>query len=92
LFSEEISDDNVTALNDMGFFKEQAREYEAAIRILEPITARYPSRAVAFLNLADSYYGAGREREARKAYARYMQLLKEQGKGSRVPQRVFERI
>ena len=65
LYKNALSDDTVTDLNDMGFFKEEAKEYDKAVLILEPIAQKYPNRAVVFLNLADAYYGLNEIDKAR---------------------------
>lgn len=50
-----LSESTVNILNDMGYFKEQAKQYEEAVIILDPVSIRFPNRAVVFLNLGDAY-------------------------------------
>ena len=92
LYHNALSDDTVTILNDMGFFKEQAKEYDKALLILEPIANKYPNRAVVFLNLGDAYAGLNQTDKARAAYQRYVELMNKSGKAKKIPKRVFDAL
>jgi hypothetical protein len=46
---------------------------------------------VAYLNLADSYWGLNNKALAAQAYKRYASLMTDAGKVSKIPTRVAER-
>ena len=87
----EISPENVGIYNDFGFFLEQSSKYKKAIELLEIITAKYPSRVVAHLNLADAYFGVGDSLKAKQSYTTYIQIMMERGKQTKIPARAFSR-
>ena len=62
--------------------------------MLEHITAKFPDRVVAWLNLADAYWeNTVLKHKAGDAYKRYLGLMEIQGKDmTKVPARVRERI
>lgn len=78
--------------NDLGFLFEQAGYFSEAIELLNEVTTQQPKRAVAYLNLADSYWAAGNADQASIMYEKYQSLMKEQGNTNKVPKRVIERI
>lgn len=78
--------------NDLGFLFEQAGYFSEAIELLNEVITKQPKRAVAYLNLADSYWAANNTDQAAVMYEKYLSLRKEQGEVSRVPARVLERI
>jgi tetratricopeptide (TPR) repeat protein len=88
-----LSDANLVMYNDMGYYLEQAKAYDAAISVLQAIVEKYPKRIVAHLNLADAYWGDNKKENAGKHYEEYVNLMKNQGKDmSKIPQRVYDRI
>lgn len=66
----------------------------SAVFLLEQITAKFPDRVVAWLNLADGYWeNTVLKHKAGDAYKRYLELMEIQGKDmTKVPARVRERI
>lgn len=78
--------------NDLGFLFEQAGYFSEAIELLSEVTMQQPKRAVAYLNLADSYWSANNADQAAVIYEKYQSLMKEQGKINKVPKRVIERV
>lgn len=77
--------------NDLGFLFEQAGYFREAIELLKEVIRKQPKRAVAYLNLADSYWAADNANQAAVMYEKYLSLMKEQGKVNKVPKRVIER-
>ncbi len=82
-----ITQDNLVAFNDFGFFLEQAKSHREAVEVLGLVIAAFPDRAVAHLNLADAYAGLGDAGKAKAAYKRYVELMERSGKG-KIPERV----
>jgi tetratricopeptide (TPR) repeat protein len=83
--------DYIYALNDYGFFLQQAGEHAAAVPIFNLAIKESPERAVAHLNLADSLWALDRQAEAKSHYQTYQRLMTEENKGAQVPPRVAER-
>lgn len=84
--------DYVYALNDYGFFLQEAGDFGAAINILTAVVQIDPKRAVAYLNLADSLWTLDRKAEARVHYKTYQQLMSEDHRQGQIPARVAERL
>lgn len=78
--------------NDLGFLFEQAGYFSEAIELLNEVITKQPKRAVAYLNLADSYWAANKTDQAAVIYEKYLSLRKEKGEVSKVPTRVLNRI
>nr|WP_246615896.1 tetratricopeptide repeat protein [Aquimarina litoralis] len=78
--------------NDIAYYLEQAKAYEEAIFLLEKIIKEAPNRTVAYINLGDAYWGIGEKEKAKKAYLTYIEQMKANGKKSKIPQTVLERI
>jgi tetratricopeptide (TPR) repeat protein len=88
-----ITNENHIKYNDIGYYLEQAECYEEAIYVLRKVLDQYPDRVVAYLNIADAYWGRSDTEEAGKSYRKYLELMKSQGKDlSRIPKRVYERV
>lgn len=91
--SLEVADaDYLYALNDYGFFLQQAGKHGLAIPIFNLVIKADPQRAVAYLNLADSLWALERKEEAKSHYKTYQRLMAEANKGGQIPPRVAERI
>ncbi|WP_312400015.1 tetratricopeptide repeat protein, partial [Chryseobacterium sp.] len=68
-------------------------KFDVGIFLLKKIIQKFPSRVVAYLNLADNYWAINDKDLAKKNYKKYIELMKSQNKDqSKIPQRVFERI
>ncbi|WP_213937829.1 hypothetical protein [Pseudomonas sp. dw_612] len=78
--------------NDLGFLLGETGYYQESIELLNAVIARNPSRTVAYLNLADSYWGLKDKVRAAQAYKQYASLMTDAGKTSKIPPRVAERI
>jgi tetratricopeptide (TPR) repeat protein len=91
--SNEIIVKNVEEANNLAFVLEGKKSYHQSIYILQAIIKQFPNRVVAYLNLADAYWGLGNIEEAKKYYEKYISLMKSQGKDlTKIPLRVYERI
>ena len=60
--------------------------------MLRLVLERDAKRAVARLNYADAQYAKGEKGEARESYRKYVQLMADEGKESRVPAAVKARL
>lgn len=79
-------------LNDIAYYAYRAHGLEQATLILEKVATMAPSRAVAFLNLADCYWDSGQTKGAQSCYRTYIRLMEQQKKGGKVPSYVRQRL
>jgi hypothetical protein len=77
--------------NDLGFLFEESGHYGEATELLSYVVANNPDRVVAYLNLADSYWGLGNKELAAENYKKYNSLKVQSGKSAKIPKRVMER-
>lgn len=84
--------DYVYALNDYGFFLQQAGDHSRAVAAFTAIIEVDPARTVAYLNLADSLWTLERKGEARAHYRTYRRLMMGANRQSGIPSRVAERL
>ncbi|HVG33406.1 MAG TPA: bacterial transcriptional activator domain-containing protein [Pyrinomonadaceae bacterium] len=84
--------DYVYALNDYGFFLQQAGDHSRAVETFTAIIGIDPARAVAYLNLADSLWTLDRKGEARAHYRNYQRLMTGASRQGGIPARVAERL
>ncbi|RON51136.1 hypothetical protein BK665_20335 [Pseudomonas frederiksbergensis] len=77
--------------NDLGFLFEESGHYGEAVELLSYVIANHPDRTVAYLNLADAYWGLGNKKQAAENYNKYNSLMIQSGKTAKVPKRVIER-
>lgn len=82
----------VYALNDYGFFLQQAGDDARAVAIFTAVIGVDPARAVAHLNLADSLWTLQRKEEARAHYRTYQQLMTSSDRKGGIPARISERL
>jgi len=79
--------------NDIAYYLAEAQIYEEAIFILKNIIKKEPTRIVAYLNLADSYWAIGNKESAKENYKKYVELMKSQNKDlKKIPKQVWDRI
>ena len=84
---------DIPLMNDKAYYLEQAGAYAESIYILKKVISKSPDRVVAYLNIADAYWGNNEREEAKKSYEKYVELMKKQGKDTKkIPQRVYDRI
>jgi tetratricopeptide (TPR) repeat protein len=84
--------DYVYALNDYGFFLQEAGNHQAAVPIFEAVIKEDSTRIVAYLNLADSFWPLARKAEAKHNYQAYQRLMIKAGKADKIPSQVAERL
>lgn len=77
--------------NDVAFFWQQAGFNNDAIWLLKKVISESPKRTVAYLNLADAYWAEGDQASAGKNYKVYTELMSEDGKQAKVPDRARQR-
>lgn len=77
--------------NDIAYYWQQAGFNDDAIWLLEIVISNNPERAVAYLNLADAYWGRNEQRVASGYYKTYSELMVLLGKQQKIPERVRER-
>jgi hypothetical protein len=87
-----LSKENLTQYNDIAYYLEQSKAYKESIYLLEKIIEKYPERTVAYLNIADAYWGDNDKDKAIENYKIYISQMKENSKENKIPQKVFERI
>lgn len=84
--------DYITALNDYGYFLQQNDCLDESRQVLQLVTRISPERAVAYLNLGDSYWKLGKTKEARFSYKKYLDLMAESRETRSIPQRILKRV
>jgi tetratricopeptide (TPR) repeat protein len=82
----------VAALNDYGFYLQQAGQNDKAAKILLLVVSEDPKRTVAYLNLADAYWGLGKKQPAIENYKRYEKLMINSKKADKIPATDKERL
>lgn len=78
--------------NDVGFLFAEAGYYQEAIELLKVVVSENQDRTVAYLNLADAYWGLGLKELSAENYKKYSLLMQQSGKFAKIPKRVGERI
>ncbi len=89
-----VTTDTVEAYNNIGFFLVLAGNGVArssSLYLLDQVVKAQPDRTPAYLNLADGMFDLGNTARAKAAYARYLELMKRDGKASKIPQRALDR-
>ena len=86
-----IPDQYQEPLNDYGFYLQQCGKDSEAIPIFEAVLHDDGTRAVAYLNLADSQWKLGKTKEAKQNYAKYISLVKSQKLPGTIPKSALER-
>jgi hypothetical protein len=88
-----ISNKNLNQMNDVAYFLSLTKNgLISAAYILEILIDKFPDRVVAYINLGDTYFGLQNTAKAKEAYLKYIDLMKKEGKESKIPNRVFERV
>lgn len=93
LYCTPLSVQNVDKYNDIAYYLGQSGAYPESISLLDIITCQYPTRVVAWLNLADAQWAMTDYQDAKKSYQKYYKLMKEKKKDlKKIPKYVYERI
>lgn len=87
-----VSSKNVRKFNDIAFFMEESRHDKAAIKILNKVIKKFPTRTVAYINLGDAYWALEQRKEATDVYIKYVNLMKKNKKEKKIPERILSRI
>lgn len=74
--------------NDVGFLFAEAGYYREAVELLKVVVSENPDRTVAYLNLADAYWGIGLKELSIENYKKYSLLMQQSGKLEKIPKRV----
>ncbi len=90
--AQPILTSNVTNYNNLAFYLLRGKAFVQSSFLLERIIALFPNRTVAYINLGDAYWGLKQMSKAKKAYQKYISLMKASGKEAKIPKRVWERI
>lgn len=87
-----ISNGNIAIYNDIAFYLLETGQLQFSLELINEILKINPSRVVAWLNLADTYWQLDEKNKAKKSYQKYIELMKSQNKDlSKIPQRVYDR-
>ncbi|WP_299256748.1 tetratricopeptide repeat protein [uncultured Aquimarina sp.] len=78
--------------NDIAYYLEQSKAYKEAVFLLEKIVKEAPKRTVAYINLGDAYWGLEEKEKAKEAYKTYIDQMKTNGKETKIPKRILERV
>ncbi len=79
-------------LNDKAYYLDDLGFHNEAVMILQLILLYKPNRTVAYINLGDAYWGLNENLKAIEAYNKYIELMKANGKESKIPKRILDRI
>jgi tetratricopeptide (TPR) repeat protein len=85
-----IDNSNVAIFNDLGYFLTEAAQYKDAVDVLGEVIAKFPDRAVAYLNIADAYSGLNNIIAAKENYQKYIVMMTNDGKQAKIPKRVTD--
>lgn len=83
-------EDNIELSNNLAFYFGQYGYNNEAIELLNSVIRSQPDRAVAYLNIADSYQALGEKVMADKYYQQYYEKMANLGKDKIVPKRVIQ--
>lgn len=84
---------NLTQYNNLAFQLQETERNNEAVYLLNEIIYKFPTRVVAYLNLADNYWMIGNQKLAKENYQKYVDLMKSQKKDrKKIPQYVWTRI
>ncbi|WP_175689852.1 tetratricopeptide repeat protein [Burkholderia anthina] len=81
----------ISSLNDYAYALQLNHRDDEAIPVLRSVLSVAPNRAVAWLNIADSYWSVGDFEKGRAAYKKYVDLMTGAGNASKIPSRAQER-
>ena len=91
LADENLASTVISAINDYAYFLQENNQAADSIPFLNDIVAADPRRSVAWLNLADSNWAIGKQKDASKQYKKYIDLMLTNNKKSKIPQRALDR-
>lgn len=88
-----FNSENEERLNNKAFYLKSYKDYKTATFLLTKIIEKFPTRVVAYLNIADCYWEMKDKPKAIENYKKYIQLMTEQKKDlKKIPKYVYERV
>ena len=87
-----ITQKNVTAYNDIGYYLQQHGFNDEALVLFKEVLFYFPNREVLLLNIGDSAWELKEPKLVQAAYSKYIKLMKEAKKDSKIPKRVYRRV
>lgn len=87
-----INQKNITTYNNIAFYLNNQEYHQSAIYLLHKIIEAFPDRTVAYLNLADAYWGSKDKRNAKIFYKKYLSQTNKTGEKAPISFRVSKRI
>ncbi|SIO95010.1 tetratricopeptide repeat protein [Vibrio spartinae] len=86
-----LNNDSAAQYSSIASMLVRNKAYKEAIYLLNHIIDVYPSRTVAYINVGDAYWALEETNKAKNAYRTYIELMKKNGKESKIPKQVLER-
>lgn len=87
-----INNKTVTLYNNIAYYLQEKRKNDEAIYLLNKVIESYPKRVVAYYNLGDAYWDSYNKFKAKKAYKKYVYLMKKLNKTNKIPQKIEQRL
>ncbi len=85
-----LNSESVANLNNIAFYAQKAGSHSEAVYILEKVIEKEPKRAVAYLNIGDSYWQLEDHSQAKENYNKYIRLMKDKN-NPKIPNYVLGR-
>lgn len=82
----------INEINNIAYFVQKNKDDYLAISILKNVISKYPTRTVAYLNIADSEWNLNERESAIDHYKMYVILMKQNNKANKIPRIVIDRI
>ncbi|ASA56964.1 tetratricopeptide repeat protein [Vibrio gazogenes] len=86
-----LNSDSVAQYSSIASMLVRNKAYKEPIYLLNHIIDIYPARTVAYINLGDAYWALEETNKAKDAYRTYIELMKKDGKESKISEQVLER-
>lgn len=83
-----LTKENMESYNNIAYYLQKAGHNKEAILLLKSILHEFPNRTVAYLNIGDAYLEMSNSFKASQSYAQYIKLMQNEGKDSRIPERI----
>ncbi|QMV14196.1 tetratricopeptide repeat protein [Vibrio spartinae] len=87
-----INKKNLIMYSDTANILQKKGFLSASIYLLGEIVRVYPSKTTAYENLGDAYWVLEKVNKAKDAYRTYIELMKKDGKESKISEQVLERV
>ena len=83
---------NIPEYNNIGFYLAQDGEHLLAMQIYSILLKLAPDRTPLKINVADTLWALNKQDDAKSLYTSYRDAMLKQGRGSKIPTRVNERL